>query len=234
MNAMALYERLREREGRIYSDEIVARLPYIPKDHPLSDEWQARADSSKRLAKYISRVASPLTILEVGCGNGWLSHQVARIPNSYVYGLDRVGIELTQAARLFNSSNLILMSADVFQLPFTAKKFDVIILASVIQYFPDLPALIRALQPYLSQRGEIHIMDSALYSQKDLSAARERSLNYYAQLGFPQMAEHYFCHAVDSLKRFSPRWLYRPSRLDLSLWKHLGKVQAPFPWICIR
>ncbi len=42
-----LYLRVREKEGRLYSDQIVARLPDIPADHPLVDEWRARAEFRK-------------------------------------------------------------------------------------------------------------------------------------------------------------------------------------------
>ncbi len=66
--------------------------------------------------------------------------------------------------------------------------------ASVIQYFPDLPALIRGLRKLLTKRGEVHIIDSPLYGEQGLAAARERTRAYYAGLGFPEMGEQYFHH----------------------------------------
>jgi len=112
-----LYLRVREKEGRLYSDQIVARLPDIPADHPLADEWRARAESANRLAHYIARLPQPPRILELGCGNGWLSHKLASIGGVRVWGLDRGGSELTQAWRLFHASNLVFLNADIFRPP---------------------------------------------------------------------------------------------------------------------
>ncbi|RPI24589.1 MAG: SAM-dependent methyltransferase, partial [Chloroflexota bacterium] len=106
MNPADLYLRVREREGRLYPDEIVRRLPDIPADHPLANEWHLRASSSARLIRYLERLGRPLAVLELGCGNGWLSAQAAHTPEAQIWGLDRYTCELVQAARLFASPNL--------------------------------------------------------------------------------------------------------------------------------
>ena len=210
MIPLDLYLHVREKEGRLYSDRIVARLPDIPADHPLVDEWRARAQSANRLAHYIARLTQPPRILELGCGNGWLSHKLASVGGARVWGLDRGGSELVQASRLFFASNFAFVNADIFCSPFASHSFDLIVLASVIQYFPDLAALLRVLQNLLVSGGEIHVLDSPLYKENELASARERTRAYYASLGFPEMVGHYFHHTVSSLHPFSPRWLYRP------------------------
>ena len=43
-----LYIRLRQKEGRIYTDEEVAHLPSIPQHHPHYKEWQIREESSEK------------------------------------------------------------------------------------------------------------------------------------------------------------------------------------------
>jgi len=185
-----LYLRVREKEGRLYSDDITARLPNISTDHPLRDEWQARADSLRRLLRYLGRLPQPLSILELGCGNGWLSGKIGLLPGVRVWGLDRMGIELTQAARLFKADKVAFLSADIFMPPFVPGSFDIIILASVIQYFPDLPALIRSVYPLLAPQGEIHLLDSPLYTEAQIASAQARTLDHYAALGFPEMTDH--------------------------------------------
>jgi len=174
-----LYLRVREKEGRLYPDEIAARLPSIPGDHPLADEWRARSASASRLVRHLSRESKPLSILDLGCGNGWLSNLLHK-SGHHVIGVDRNRRELKQAARLFGPrSGLSFLEADIFLAPFAAGYFDVVLLSSVIQYFFDLPALLRELSRYLKPRGEIHIMDSPLYSEAELEEAVRRSEQYY-------------------------------------------------------
>ncbi len=229
-----LYLRVREKEGRFYPDTIVARLPHIPRDNPLSTEWRSRADSCARLTHYLAAHHRSLSVLELGCGNGWLSHHISLVPGINVWGVDRASPELTQAARVFHQANLIFIATDIFTPPFGPHTFDVIILASVIQYFPDLPRLIHTLQSRLASGGEIHVLDSPLYSPEEIPAARERTRAYYATLCYPEMAEQYFHHAFSELELFVPRWLYRPDNLLPRLVRRLGQSPASFPWLVIR
>ncbi len=234
MNAIDLYLRVREKEGRLYSDDVTARLPDIAPDHPLAREWRARAGSCARLVRHLKTISTPLHILDVGCGNGWLSRKLSLIRGARVFAVDRSSPELTQAARLFNGANLVFVDADVFRAPFRYPSFNVIILASVIQYFPNLPALLGALKALLLQNGEIHVLDSPLYEPDEISAARERTRAYYASLGFPEMDEYYFHHSVRALSGFSLRWLHRPDGFRARSSRSFGWTVSPFPWISIR
>ncbi len=132
------------------------------------------------------------------------------------------------------AGNVAFLAADIFQPPFLPASFNIIVVASVIQYFPDLPVLIRGLRKLLAKRGEVHIIDSTLYGEQELAAARERTEAYYAGLGFPQMAEQYFHHTRGELDEFSPRWLYRPNSIEARISRGLGQKGSPFPWICIE
>jgi ubiquinone/menaquinone biosynthesis C-methylase UbiE len=234
MNPSDLYLQVRVKEGRVYTDRLVLRLPAIPIDHPHKKEWSARADSANRLENYLMRLPAPLFILELGCGNGWLTHKISAIPGVSIWGVDRKGPELTQAARLFNSSNVGFISTNIFESPFIQNSFDVIVLASVIQYFHDIHALILKLQSLLTDRGEIHIIDSPIYDKKDFISARERTLSYYNLLGFSEMADHYFHHTIEEFDKFSLRWLYKPDRWQVRMAKLVGKSRSPFPWLYIR
>jgi SAM-dependent methyltransferase len=233
MNWVDLYMSVREKEGRLYPDDLAARLPDLPAHHPLAGEWLARAASCARLKHYLARPARSLAILDLGCGNGWLTHQLACIPSARVFGIDLNSLEIEQAARLFKGANLVFLKADISCPPFSPRSFDVILLASVIQYVPDLPAFILSLRPLLKQGGEIHLLDSPLYRPGELPAARQRTQSYYTGLGFPEMAAYYFHHSISSLDPFSRRWLYRPEGWQARLARRLGQPVSPFPWICL-
>src|SRR6187549_921819 len=82
------YTTLRFKEKRMYSDEEVRHLPFIAREHPHYHEWVLRKRSCHRLVKYLEQKKTPLKILEIGCGNGWLSNQIIKIPGTVVIGSD--------------------------------------------------------------------------------------------------------------------------------------------------
>lgn len=231
------YWRVRAREFRLYSDEIVSQLPVVPADHPLRAEWAARADSLSRLADHVARFWRDLTVLDLGCGNGWMAHQLAAISvRIKVYGLDLNRRELAQAARVFiDRPRLRFVYGDVWTAALPARSCDLIILASVIQYFPDLPRLVRRLLELTAPGGEIHILDSPLYSERAVPAARERTHAYYRSKGLAFMSEAYHHHTWAALAPFQPEVLYDPrSPLNrLASWWWAEQARSPFPWLRI-
>lgn len=237
-----LYLKVREKEGRLYSDDVVAKLPLFVKHHVLSNEWQARFSSAERLRKYLSQKNTSLKILDLGCGNGWLPNFLSQ-DNHTIIGCDQNKIELKQAARVFLSSavdgrssagKLSFLETDIFFAPFSKKSFDIILIASAVQYFPDLTKLLNTLFHYLKPNGEIHIVDSAFYANDEIQPAIRRSEEYYSSLGFPEMSKYYFHHRMSTLQKFSAKWLYRPNSYMLRIQKMFGKINSPFPWIVIK
>ena len=229
-----LYLRVREKEGRLYSDEVVARLPLLPDGHPLGHEWRARSASAQRLVGYLSSFHKPGFILDLGCGNGWLSNLLAEAGHN-VIGLDQNLYELKQAARVFRSNQkLSFLESEIFSAPFISGLFDVIILASVLQYFSDASSLISVLSSYLRTQGEIHILDTPLYAENEMEEAKLRSNHYYTSLGFPEMSAHYFHHRASYLEALHSKTLYIPRPLTLRLKRWTGQADSPFPWFVIR
>lgn len=226
-----VYLQLREKEGRVYTDEEVAMLPDIAETHRHSGEWKMRKESSRRLVNYLEKKPKALKILEIGCGNGWLSHQLADIDKSMVIGADINFSEIQQAAKVFhNKSNLHFIYNDIASGVFEENHFDVIVFAASIQYFPSLTEIIRESLKLLKPGGEIHIIDSHFYQLSELGAAKQRSLLYFEAAGFPQMVNWYFHHSHDELEQFNYSILYDPN----SLFNKFLLNKNPFPWICIK
>jgi protein-L-isoaspartate O-methyltransferase len=157
----------RERYIRGYTDEEVAQLPEIPEGHPQSSFWRQRKASCSRLVEYLAFKKKTLSILEVGCGNGWLSFQLSSIPGNRVLGLDRDLSVLRQAARVFRQQpNLKFMCGDFYSDIMTGLTFDTIIFAASIQYFPSLNEILGASLLRLKEKGEIHILDTPIRAQE--------------------------------------------------------------------
>ncbi|RME83245.1 MAG: class I SAM-dependent methyltransferase [Caldilineae bacterium] len=232
----ALYLRVRKRERRLYDDDAVARLPAVSAEDPHAREWAARAESARRLCSYIAAHAAHADILELGCGNGWLSHRLALATRGFVVGIDVNLVELEQAARVFGTcANLAFAWADVFDNGLPASVCDVVVMAASLQYFADVSELLQRLLGLLRPGGEIHILDSPLYHPHQVEAARERSRGYYARQGVPQMASFYHHHTWPELLAFAPTILYDPARPGVRLRRFLfRRPVSPFPWLRIR
>src|SRR6478609_3338202 len=74
-----LYIALREKEGRLVSDEELLKLPEVNAFHIHLKEWRIRKKSCDQLLNYVAKKNRPLKILEIGCGNGWLSNRLASV-----------------------------------------------------------------------------------------------------------------------------------------------------------
>lgn len=222
---------VREKEKRLYTDNSVLGLPEIVEEHPHYKEWQVRERSCTRLTHYLASKKKPLNILEIGSGNGWLSAQLSRISNVEVYGVDINFTELQQAARVFeNRNNVYFIYANMCSGALMPMKFDIIVFAASIQYFKSVKEAVGMAMQHLAPEGEVHILDTLFYNSSEVAEARKRTDEYYASLGYPEMAAHYFHHSRKELKAFHCRFLYDPD-------KWLNRILRPddiFPWICIR
>jgi ubiquinone/menaquinone biosynthesis C-methylase UbiE len=231
-----LYSNVREKEGRIYPDEVVKNLPVIEASHPLFPEWQIRAGSLYKLEAYLVQKAKPLMILELGCGNGWLSNRLAQISGCTIYAVDLNRKELEQGARVLSETHsLKFIYGNIFEDIFRPARFDLILLASSVQYFPDLNSLLQRLIGLLKQDGEIHLIDTPFYSEESAGDAKRRSADYYQNLGYPEMVRHYYQRRWTELAEFEYNIKYDPKSYIVKFRRRfLKEIVSPFPWIVIR
>ena len=224
------YLALRRKEGRIYSDEEVRWLPSVDASHPYHAEWRIRKRSSDKLTRYLRNKKQSLKILEVGCGNGWLCYQLSKVEHCKVTGIDINQTELVQAQRIFGEiGNLEFLIGEILDDRIQSRKFDIIIFAASIQYFPSFDETISSCLQVLNANGEIHILDSHFYSDSGTLTARNRSEEYFEAMGYSQMTQHYFHHDVQQLMKYHFKILYNPSWIR----RVLRIDKNPFPWICI-
>lgn len=225
-----MYVAVRDKEVRLYNDRQVAALPDIDAGHRYYKEWKLRKHSAEQLIDSLKKERRSLNILEVGCGNGWLSARLAGIKNSRVTGLDPNRIEIDQAIRVFKKPNLKFIhgsfSADSFN---DREKFDVIIFAASIQYFPVLKDVIKNAFNILGTDGRVHILDTHFYHAGELKTAAERSIGYFASLGYPQMAQYYFHHLLKDVMHFKHKIMFNPTTL-----LNRFKRQCIFYWIKLK
>jgi SAM-dependent methyltransferase len=147
----------------LYSDREVAQLPYLKSTHPRHREWAGRIASTDRLVRCLSTHKKAAGILEIGCGNGWLSHRLSAVPGCRVIGLDPNLGELRQAARVFRKQrNLKFIYGDFYSDVLQDLSFDIIVIAAAVHCFSSLPQLMEDALAYLRPHGELHLLDSPL------------------------------------------------------------------------
>ena len=220
------YLAIRKIEGRLLPDDIVSQLPYVSGTHPLAKEWKIRAESCKRLCRYLASKRKPLQVIEIGCGNGWLCNQLSAITQATVTGIDINQEELKQAARVF--SHIQFVYGDLMEMN-TEKRFDVIVFAASLQYFPSIKEILEHCLTLLKADGEIHILDTHFYSDHDLFEARQRTTNYFIEKGLAARNAFYFHHSILELANYH-HWLrYNPRSIISRMF-----YKNPFPWIVIK
>jgi Methylase involved in ubiquinone/menaquinone biosynthesis len=229
-----LYHAIREKEGWLYPDSVVSQLPDVDRNDAHYIQWRVRKFSFDRLSVYLMRHYPQGSILDVGCGNGWMTGRLAKTGFS-VCALDLHYDELQQAARVFKeTSNGHWLYGDIFKDVLPPDFFNVIVLASSFQYFRDASQLISSLFPLLKSGGEIHIFDTPFYGEKEKHQAIERTRAYYVKLGYPDFSKHYFHRTFDELTAYHYHFLDTANRLFNRTKRLFGQGVSPFPWIVIR
>lgn len=227
-----VYLKVREKENRIYSDAELLLLPFASSSNPHKNEWDLRAKSFLRFKDFLSTKMSEANILDLACGNGWFCGQLSKSFNHSFYLVDVNLTELIQGRRVFNSKKLRFIYADIFEAKLPEKYFDYILINAAIQYFPEISKLLNKLLTLLKLNGEIHIIDSPIYSWAETIKAKERTKNYYSSLGFPEMLDKYYHHTLKDFQQFNYKILYNPLTL-LNKCKKILFKDSPFPWIRI-
>jgi ubiquinone/menaquinone biosynthesis C-methylase UbiE len=225
------YHNVRLSEQRIYSNQQIAKLPDIEAGHVHSHEWLIRKKSSEQLIQLLKKKKTKLNILEVGCGNGWLSAKLANIENATVTGIDVNRIELMQAVTTFEKkNNLHFVYGDIRTAQLKSHGYDIIIIAASLQYFSSLTEIITKALSLLNEDGEIHIIDTPFYDKNEIDKAATRTKNYYISIGFEEMSSYYFHHSLADLHYFNYKIIYNPK----NIFSNLKKINQPFYHIIIK
>jgi SAM-dependent methyltransferase len=227
----SLYLLIRDREGWIFSDDYLTVLPNVSSSDPHAGLWRWRAASLDRLLKYLKKQTAGRTIrlLDVGCGNGWMSNRLQLALSAEVWAVDVNKTELEQGARVFSRPGLKFVFADIMQPVLPEQYFDVAVLAGSAQYFPDFSVLVNAMKRVLKPGGEVHIIDTNFYrDEPGRAAAREGTMRYYAEMGVPEMAEYFFHHLYEETGGVDLN-----DKLGVRIRQRL-MLLSPFPWIRVR
>lgn len=170
----AEYARQREAEGRTYSSEELLRLPYLF-EGPIARQWGVRARSfslfMRRVLRPLAcRVGRPLTLLDLGAGNGWLSFRVAMeghtaialdIRDDSVDGLGAADLFIERA-----EGRMERRVASFSAIPLNSGRVDLAVFNASLHYALDLEACLREVARVVRPGGLIAILDSPFYRRE--------------------------------------------------------------------
>ncbi len=162
------YEDLRNKEGwSIGSRSEYELLPHAKRGVNRYQTWQLRSRSYDRLAEDLrSHSDSPLRIVDLGAGNGWLSYKLALQGHSVTSVDASIGSDdgLGAAMKFFDQIPPFLpVRAEYDFLPFENESFDVGIFNASLHYSPNPVRTLISVRRILKENGLVYVMDSPFF-----------------------------------------------------------------------
>lgn len=163
------YGHIRQAEGRGSDDSSYYRaLPYEDITGQNVAMWAMRAKTyryfeRKVLAPLEQSLGRPLTILDLGAGNGWMSYRLS-LRNHICYALDifRDERDGLLAGRHY-SPQFPLVEAEFDELPFGPDTFDLVVYNASLHYSTDYFATLAEARRCLRPSGMVAVLDSPVY-----------------------------------------------------------------------
>jgi SAM-dependent methyltransferase len=228
------YEAIRKAEGRgSSSPEYYRALPYRDLSGRFSGDWKIRArsylaliwDVVAPLERFLER---PLTALDLGAGNGWLSARLAK-RHARALAVDLLTNPDDGLGAWPNYAHQFTpIQAEFSRLPLGRAQADVVVFNASLHYaesYADvLSEALRVLDPW----GRIVIMDSPVYEERTSGEAmvREREEAFRQRYGFPsnslasenfltydrmaELSENLGIHWDFLVPNYGLRWKLRP------------------------
>lgn len=167
----------REMHGSTLAPADYPLLPYgkAVADHP---EWRLRQLDLEIALALIERRGGPLTILELGAYNGWLTHHLAA-PGHDVTVIDYFLDDLDGLkTRRFYREKWRSIQMDMRDTDLLDARFDLIILNRCLQFFADPPAYFDQLAVMLNPGGTILLLGLQMFKDprmKQAAMARQQA-----------------------------------------------------------
>jgi ubiquinone/menaquinone biosynthesis C-methylase UbiE len=187
----------RAAEGRAMDASALLQLPYLTTG-PHARQWAARARTFDAFVTHVlvptaHERGSPLRVLDLGAGNGWLSWRVALMGHEAVaLDLRDDAVDGLRAATTYLESvdgrfDRVVASFD--SLPLEDDAFDVVIFNASLHYALDLDVTLRESHRVACAGGRIAILDSPFYSREEHGAAMLAEKRQNAATQFGERAE---------------------------------------------
>jgi SAM-dependent methyltransferase len=215
------YERIRSAEGRgSSSPDFYLNLPYKDVSGTNDKQWAIRARSFLYLVRHLLNqhsADSPMRVLDLGAGNGWLSYRLA-LSGHHPFAVDLLtnAFDGLGAAENYQEQLLKLFprfQAECAHLPFASNQFDAAIFNASFHYSEDYRGSLSEALRCVKSGGLVVICDTPWYAA-DESGRRmvaERHRHFLSTYGIAsdsiRSMEYLTDERLKALERdFSIRW----------------------------
>jgi len=190
------YEAVRKAEGRgSESADFYLALPYRDLTNRNSWQWSIRARTyryieKKLLPEFARSLSQPLSVLDLGAGNGWLSYRLAALGHRPVaIDLQTNAYDGLGAALHYRSELSVLFprfQAELDRLPFGDAQFDCAIFNASFHYSENYDRTVAETIRCLRPGGSVVIADSPSYGREEsgLAMLEERRTLFRRRFGF--------------------------------------------------
>lgn len=129
--------------------------------HELGERWQTASDHPIALLRAENRLRnpwiagllhSPVKILDMGCGAGFLTHDMAKLGHEVV-GIDLSEESLQVAEKLDETGHVKYLQADVTNVPFPEASFDVVCAMDLLEHVENPQAVVQEAARLLKPDG---------------------------------------------------------------------------------
>lgn len=179
------YETIRRAEGRGSENSSYYRnLPYHD-----SAEWRIRSASYDAFIKHIlepTEARLPLSILDLGAGNSWLSNRLAG-RGHHVAAVDLTTNDFDGLGSYsFFETMFLSVQAEFAALPFLDHAVDLIVFNASLHYSTSYEETLTESIRILKDTGMLVILDSPFYHDpaSGVKMVREREIQFKAKYGF--------------------------------------------------
>jgi SAM-dependent methyltransferase len=186
------YETVRRQEGRRLPDSTYRNLPYRGFSSADPVDWRIRMKGYETLLYKIiqpleENLQGPLSILDLGSGNGWLSNRLAERGHALA-AIDLVCNDWDGlGAYIHYETSFERVQAEFDALPFLDGSLDLTIFNASLHYSPNYETTLSEALRVLRPGGELVVLDSPLYreSRSGQQMVLEREADFTRRYGFP-------------------------------------------------
>lgn len=187
------YRHIRHAEGRGSHDSgYYCALPFRDLSGRNEAMWAMRATTYRH---FVSKVLKPLEagtrraldILDLGAGNCWLSHQLARRQHRPIaIDIFSDNLDGLAAARHYPLSFPVIES-DFDAIPLPSSSIDLAIFNASLHYSTDYEKTLTEVRRCLRPSGTVVILDSPVYRRREhgLRMVQEKHAEFLQRYGFP-------------------------------------------------
>jgi SAM-dependent methyltransferase len=188
------YAQQREAEGRRLSKAELLALPWL-RHGPQAGQWAIRARTFEAFMMRVLRPAArrqarPLTVLDLGAGNGWLSYRVGCEGHPAIaldIRADKIdGLGAADCLLAHSPSRIERIVASFDAIPLADATANVTVFNASLHYATDLAAVLREARRVTAGGGTIAILDSPFYRTEAAGRAmvtekRERASDWFGE-----------------------------------------------------